>query len=66
MPLTPLQVDGLHARVVGKLPEWLEGSLYRNGPGRPGVEQGPSGEAAAPCVGNTTYTSALCICGHMA
>lgn len=27
------RVDGLHARVVGRLPEWLEGRLYRNGPG---------------------------------
>jgi hypothetical protein len=34
--LPPLpQVDSLHARVVGKLPPWLHGSFYRNGPGAP-------------------------------
>ena len=29
------QVDSLHAQVVGKLPPWLHGSFYRNGPGAP-------------------------------
>ncbi|PSC71910.1 Carotenoid cleavage dioxygenase 8 [Micractinium conductrix] len=28
------RVDGLHAKVVGKLPGWLVGSFYRNGPGK--------------------------------
>ncbi|KAL4859791.1 Carotenoid cleavage dioxygenase 8 B [Chlorella vulgaris] len=27
------RVDSLHAKVLGKLPAWLRGSFYRNGPG---------------------------------
>lgn len=26
-------MDSLHCRVQGKLPAWLQGSFYRNGPG---------------------------------
>lgn len=32
-----LQVDSLHAKVLGKLPAWLRGSFYRNGPGEGGL-----------------------------
>lgn len=40
------QVDSLHCRVEGKLPAWLQGSLYRNGPGECGGAGAGRGAAA--------------------
>lgn len=28
------RVDGLYAKVVGRMPDWIKGSFYRNGPGK--------------------------------
>lgn len=45
-----LQVDSLHVRVEGRLPDWLQGSFYRNGPGNGGIDPGEGGRFSGPAT----------------